>query len=201
MRLSTTPTRFTRSGRLLAVVALIAMLFFVPLGPAAAVSSDAVSSDAVSSDAAATHAWVAHEVGALLAHNPGSVQISERSVRAAGGAVITAVPASASGRCPGGNVCVFWDSVWRGDQLTMGPYNGCAYYNLNNYYGSNGQSWANKASSIDNPLPRPNPPARFAHNGTYVFSVAGGHYYKNLAEDYGSNGHVMNDYITNVRTC
>jgi hypothetical protein len=98
-------------------------------------------------------------------------------------------------------VCLFWDSLFRGDQLTMGPYNGCRYYNLHNYYGSNGRSWADRASSIDNPEPRPNPPARFAHELHYVFAVAGGHYYKNLANDYGSNGHVMNDYITNGRTC
>jgi len=192
MKLAFRDNRLSRIGKLFAIAVISA-------APIACVG--AANATTMTHHNSTASAWTRREVRGLLLHNPGSKQISVDSIRAKGDVIISAIPDSASRRCPGGHLCLFWDSVWRGDQLTMGPYNGCGYYNLNNYYGSDGHSWANEASSIDNPLPRPNPPARFAHGGTYVFAVPGGHYYKNLADDYGSNGHVMNDYITNVHTC
>jgi hypothetical protein len=183
-----------RLTRLSAIWAIGAVLLL----PVASATSASASVTAHPQGARA--AWVAHEVKGLLAHNPGSRQISAASIKTTSGAVITAIPDTVSGRCQNGYTCLFWDSNWGGDQLTLGPYNDCGYYDLHYDYGSNGREWANEPSSIDNANPRPGS-ALFYHNGSKIYTLAPGHYLRDLSKDKASNGHSMNDYITEAWSC
>lgn len=141
-----------------------------------------------------------HEVKGLIAHNPGSRQISWNSIRTRDGSVITARPNTVSGRCQNGYTCLFWDTNFDGDQLTKGPYNDCYFYDLRSDFGSNGRTWANEASSIDNPNPRPGS-ALLEHGGKVMYTLGAGHYLRDLTKDKASNGHSMNDYIDFLWTC
>jgi hypothetical protein len=183
--------RLTRLSAIWAVGALLLL----------PVASSAPASASVAAHPESTRAtWVAHEVKGLLAHNPGSRQISSDSIKTTSGAVITAVPDTVSSRCQNGYTCLFWDSNFNGDQLTLGPYNDCDYYDLHYYYGSNGREWANEPSSIDNPNPRPGS-ALFYHDGSQIYTLGAGHYLRDMTKDKASNGHSMNDYITEVWSC
>jgi hypothetical protein len=187
---------FTGRGRVrLSVAGAIGVALLLPVAAAATASASATP-HATSSSAA----WVRHEVKGLLAHNRGSHQVSRNSIRTRDGAVITARPNTVSGRCQNGYTCLFWDSDFDGDQLTLGPYNDCYFYDLHDYYGSNGRTWVNEASSIDNPNPRPGP-ALFYHSGSKIYSLGAGHYLRNLTKDKASNGHALNDYIDFVWSC
>ncbi|HEY6798770.1 MAG TPA: peptidase inhibitor family I36 protein [Kineosporiaceae bacterium] len=144
---------------------------------------------------------VATEVRGLLAHNAGSVQINSDTVRLSDGSTITAfavdaraVPNSASTRCPGGHLCLFANSNWGGDQWTSSA-SSCAAVNLFDYFMGNGKSWADQASSIDNPLPRPSGQAEFFHNNRAIAFLSPGHYLRNLATD------GYNDYIESLYPC
>ena len=185
-----TKHRFMR----LSAIAAIGAVLLLP------VASSAASASVHPQGARA--AWVAHahEVRSLLTHNPGSRQISADSIKTTDGAVITARPATVSGRCQNGYTCLFWDSNFNGDQLTLGPYNDCGYYDLRYDYGSNGRAWANEPSSIDNPGPRPGS-ALFYHNGAKIYTLGAGHYLRDLTKDKASDGHSMNDYITEAWSC
>jgi len=174
----------------------IGALLLLPLVGAGAASASA----SVHQPNSASAQWVAHEVKGLLAHNPGSSQIGSDSIETQSGATITAIPNTVSGRCQNGYLCLFWDSNFGGDQLTLGPYNDCAYYDLHYDYGSNGHNWANEPSSIDNPGPRPGS-ALLYHNGSKIYTLGAGHYLRDLTKDKASNGHAMNDYITEVWSC
>jgi hypothetical protein len=182
--------RFMRLGAIAAIGAVLLL-------PAA---SSAASASPAAHPQGARAAWVAHEVRGLLTYNPGSRQISADSIKTTSGAVITARPATVSGRCQNGYTCLFWDSNFNGDQLTLGPYNDCAYYDLRYDYGSNGRAWANEPSSIDNAGPRPGP-ALFYHNGAKIYTLGAGHYLRDMTKDKASDGHSMNDYITQAWSC
>jgi hypothetical protein len=75
-----------------------ALLGSIVIAAALAVVAPNASAEAPAHPALTTQQWIATEVHALLAHNPGSRQISTDSIQAAGGVVITAIPNSASGR-------------------------------------------------------------------------------------------------------
>jgi hypothetical protein len=190
---SSTNSGLRRLGRVLTVGALLLL--------SAAGAGAASASTTVRHPEPAARAWVAHEVRGLLAHNPGSRQISSNSIRTRSGAVITAVvPHTVSGRCHNGYLCLFWDTNFKGDQLTLGPYNDCYYYDLRYDYGSNGDTWANEASSIDNPNPRP-AKAILQANHRQAYYLNPGNYLRDLTKDKAFNGHTMNDYISEVWTC
>jgi hypothetical protein len=150
---------------------------------------------------------VAQEVHGLLAHNAGSVQINADTVRLSDASTITAFaspdgvsPASASGRCPGGHLCLFANSSWGGDQWTSSATS-CAAVNLFNFFMGNGKSWADQASSIDNPLPRPGGNASFYHNNTFMLSLQAGHFLRNLTSDSSATGGNANDKIESLFPC
>ncbi|HEY0690557.1 MAG TPA: hypothetical protein VGD71_16140 [Kribbella sp.] len=147
------------------------------------------------------------EVHGLLAHNAGAIQVSADTVRLPDGSTITAftsadgvTPASASGRCPGGHLCLFANSSWGGDQWTSSATS-CGAVNLFNYFMGNGNSWADQASSIDNPAPRPGGNASFYHNNTFMLSLQAGHYLKNLVNDSSATGGNANDKIESLFPC
>lgn len=109
-------------------------------------------------------------------------------------------PASASGKCRGGNVCVFEDSNFNGAIVQL-PTNCGANMNLDDHLSDKGYSLANKVSSIDFPGSG-SKQAHFYDNGHPVITVTINHYLKNLAKDSSSSGGNANDKIDSVQiTC
>ncbi|MFN2592571.1 MAG: peptidase inhibitor family I36 protein [Candidatus Dormibacteria bacterium] len=152
-------------------------------------------------------AAVAQQVRGLLAHNAGSIQVSADAIRLSDGSTNTAfapsggmIPDSASGRCPGGHLCLFVNSNWGGDQWTSSATS-CGFVNLSGYFLSNGSPWTNQASSIDNPEPRPGGSARFYHNGAFMLALQHGHYLRDLSQDSSATGGNANDKIDTLYPC
>ncbi len=145
-------------------------------------------------------ARIARDVRQILVRNPGSRQISPNSVRLERGVVMTVRPASASGKCPGGFLCLFQNTNFDGYQITLGRNDKCDYIDLTPINMPTGTSWANQASSIDNPQPRPSS-AWLYHDRVHEYTLNAGSYLKDLTHNTALNGHSMNDYITSVATC
>jgi hypothetical protein len=99
-------------------------------------------------------------------------------------------PASASGRCAGGHLCLFTDSGFGGSYNQENT--GCVDIT--------GFSTANKVSSIDFPGPG-SYEAWFFDNGNLVLALNQGHYLKNLASDSSASGGNANDKIDEVFIC
>jgi hypothetical protein len=160
---------------------------------------------------------LAQQVHGLLVHNPGAVQISPDSVELPGQGIVLGVadpsphsgaavtPDSASGVCPAQWVCLFKDSAFRGGFVKF--FNCGTWFNLSNYFMSNGSSWANQASSIDNPQSG-GVVSFFRHgSGGTQLQLNAGHYLTNLQSDSGpnpnpgANHNTWNDWITQVHAC
>lgn len=151
---------------------------------------------------------VAQKVARLIAFNPGATQVGPNMVKLGEG--VTAIvpseqdlvinPRSASGRCLGGNLCLFQDSNFGGSILQIST---CSTVNLATLNMDNGHPWNNQASSIDNPLPRTGQAQFFDNtNGTgFMLAVAGGHFLKNLTSDTSATGGNANDKIGSVKPC
>ncbi|GAB2821866.1 hypothetical protein GCM10027176_27760 [Actinoallomurus bryophytorum] len=103
-------------------------------------------------------------------------------------------PASASGKCTNGDLCLFSDSNFNGTKNQWGmPASGtCSDIT--------GFSTANRVSSIDFPAPGAHQ-AWFYDNGNFVLSLAQNHYLKNLASDTSASGGNANDKIDEVVIC
>jgi hypothetical protein len=186
------PTENGDEMRIISRVCAVTFLVILAMGSAVVPASAAGARNGVALQQA-------REVQGLLVHNPSSVQISADAVRLSDGSVITVftkddavVPNSASGRCAGGHLCLFANSNWGGDQWTSSATS-CAAVNLFNYFMGNGKSWADQASSIDNPLPRPAGQAQFFHNNQSIAYLQPGHYLRNLATD-GYNDRIESLY-------
>jgi hypothetical protein len=186
-------------------IAFTLVLGFVVSG-ASACAEEAQDDESVNREVNTDSRSVALTVSRVLAANPGAVQISPNSVQLDEGVTLivptehdaVVAPNSASGRCLGGNLCVFQDSNFNGSILQL---SGCKDVNLANFNMDNGHPWNNQVSSIDNPLPRSGP-AKFFNNGNLMLTLNGGSFLKNLASDTSADGTGnANDKIDTVRTC
>lgn len=169
---------------------------------------DANSGDDTTSDLSKTADSVAQKVARLIAVNPGATQVGPNMVKLDEG--VTAIvpseqdlvinPRSASGRCRGGNLCLFQDSNFGGSILQIST---CSTVNLANFNMDNGLPWNNQASSIDNPLPRTGQAQFFDNtNGTgFMLALAGGRFLRNLTQDTSATGGNANDKIGSVKPC
>ena len=196
-----------------AAAAVLSVAGLLSIGLTAASASAAPVTGAVAATARSTphtKAWVAQQVRGLLAHNPGAKQVSASAVQVRGaiigistGPAGRAVPHSASGWCSGGDVCLFRDQNFNGDSSSnyyISFYQCGIKYNLWNYHMSNGVAWGDQASSIDNPQ-YGSVTSRFYHGSSLLFTLAAGHYLKDLANDTGPHNGSMNDWITYVTAC
>lgn len=144
-------------------------------------------------------------VAGVIAANPGAMQVGPDEVQledgmivivpSAGGAIH---PDSVSGRCTGGNLCLFVDSNFNGAILQLSG--ACRTVDLRQRFRGTGLPWSNAVSSIDNPAPGSGP-ARFYNNGRLMLALAKGHYLRDLSQDTSDDGGNADNKIDTVRIC
>ncbi|MFI1090977.1 peptidase inhibitor family I36 protein [Streptomyces sp. NPDC020917] len=145
--------------------------------------------------ASADQAQVARKVAAILAHNPGSIQIGTDSVELEKGVVMQ--PASGPSGCANGWLCMFQNSNFGGYEI---KFYACGSQNLANYIAPDGRNWTNRVSSIDNSQTG-GVQSRFYNNGHLVIVLNAGHYLRDLSKDSSADGGNANDKIDTVRVC